>query len=147
VTFEFVPAVRPTGYVPPEPWVYETRLMTRVEVTDLGCWTWTGPLAPNGYGQINAWNKRWLVHRLAHTVMVGTIPDGYQVDHLCRVRNCINPEHLEAVTQAENLRRQGAAVEKCPRGHAYTDSNTYRAPSSPSSRRCRICAYLRNLKG
>lgn len=135
---EFRPAVRVKMPVPN--WVYERRLLNRVEVDDNGCWVWTGPLTPNGYGStVRAWGRGWLAHRLAYTVMVGPIPDEFQVDHLCRNRPCISPFHLEAVTQAENLRRQGAAVTHCPRGHEYTAANTYRAPGSPTLRRCRAC--------
>ncbi|WP_369830186.1 HNH endonuclease [Mycobacterium sp. E1747] len=123
--------------------MYERRLINRVEVDENGCWRWTGPLAPNGYGgTIRAWRKGWLPHRLAFTVMVGEIVDANQIDHLCRVRNCINPVHLEQVTQAENLRRQGAAVTHCPRGHEYTAANTYR--STDNLRRCRECARIRS---
>lgn len=135
---EFVPATRSASKMQ-SAWVYEVRILKRVEVNAQGCWTWTGPLAPNGYGQVNAWDKRWLVHRLAYTLMVGPIPVGLQIDHLCRVRNCVRPTHLEPVTQAENLRRQGTAVTHCPRGHEYTVANTYRAPGSPRLRRCRAC--------
>jgi hypothetical protein len=139
----FVPAVRED--FPVEPWVYEARILARTYVDEFGCWIWDGPLSPGGYGQVNAWQKRWLVHRLAYTVMVGEIPAGLQIDHLCRVRNCIRPDHLEPVTQAENLRRQGAAVTQCPVGHEYTAANTYRAPSAPNLRRCLACsrAYAR----
>jgi len=143
MTLSFKPATREASY-PIEPWVYEHRLLSKVEVDDNGCWLWTGPRNRGGYGgTIRAWRTGWLAHRLAYTVMVGEIPDGFQIDHLCRVRHCINPTHLEAVTQAENLRRQGAAVTHCPKGHEYTRENTYYAPSSPrSQRRCRECARI-----
>ena len=141
---QFVPAVRPASRPPSDPWVFEKRLMDRCEVDDNGCWLWQGPTMPNGYGQINAWGKVWLIHRLAHALMVGAIPADRQVDHVCRARNCVSPFHLEAVTQAENLRRQAAAVIACPAGHLYTPANTYRAPSAPRQRRCRECTRIRN---
>lgn len=137
----FKPATREASYPVPA-WVYEQRLLNRVEVDDYECWRWQGPLNPAGYGStIRAWRKGWLPHRLAFTVMVGEIVDDHQIDHLCRVRNCINPTHLEQVTQQENLRRQGAAVTHCPRGHEYTDANTYRGPKS-GLRHCRKCAPI-----
>jgi hypothetical protein len=141
-TIKFAPASRVR--LPAPPWVYERRLLARAEVDDAGCWLWTGPEMPNGYGSgVRAWGKAWLPHRLAYTVMVGEIPPGYQVDHLCRKRTCIRPFDLEAVTQAENLRRQGAAVTHCPAGHEYTAANTYRSPAQPTLRRCRTCARER----
>ncbi|OZE77409.1 hypothetical protein CH305_18215 [Rhodococcus sp. 15-649-2-2] len=117
--------------------------MQRCIVNSNGCWLWQGPTAPHGYGTtIRAWGRGWLPHRLAYTVMVGEIPEGLQIDHLCRVRKCINPNHLEAVTQAENLRRQGAAVTVCPRGHAYTSGNTY--ITHGGGRACKACIRLRS---
>lgn len=78
----------------------------RVQVTD-GCWFWTGATS-NGYGSY----RRRYAHRLAYEALVGAIPRGYEVDHLCRRRMCVNPEHLEAVTKAENIRR--AVVVRSP---------------------------------
>lgn len=144
MSIEFVPATRAS--LPQPGWVYEYRLTSRTEVDEAGCWLWQGPVMPNGYGQANAWGKVWLVHRLAYTVMVDAIPAGLQIDHTCRKRNCINPGHLEPVTQAENLRRQGAAVTSCPNGHPYTPENTYRSPGTPNCRRCRQCARARNAR-
>jgi hypothetical protein len=137
----FKPANKTRGPIPG--WVYEHRLLSRVEVDDNGCWRWTGPIAPNGYANtIRAWGKGWLPHRLAFTVMVAPIEAELQIDHTCRVRDCISPFHLEQVTQAENLRRQGAAVTHCPRRHEYTEANTYRGKKG--LRVCRECSRIRN---
>lgn len=136
MTLAFAPAVKTDQPIPA--WVYEHRLLDRVEVDETGCWLWQGPLNPAGYGgTVRAWQKGWLPHRLAYTVMVGPISANMQIDHLCRVRHCINPDHLDQVTQGENLRRQGAAVTHCPRGHEYTASNTYR--TRINGRVCRKC--------
>lgn len=65
------------------------------------CWLWIGAVQSSGYGSFQG----QLAHRFAHELLVGPIPDGHQVDHLCRVRLCVNPDHLEAVTAEENVRR------------------------------------------
>jgi len=69
-----------------------------------GCWLWQGASA-HGYGVVRVAGSLKKLHRLSYELMVGDIPTGYDIDHLCRVRNCINPEHLEPVTRAENTRR------------------------------------------
>lgn len=70
------------------------------------CWLWTGTIALNGYGLIYRQGGPLVgAHRLAYEVHVGPIPKGYELDHLCRVRRCVNPAHLEPVTHSENVRR------------------------------------------
>ena len=77
---------------------------------DGGCWVWFGAqCTPNGYGQlyitVDGVKKKLYVHRVAYELVIGNIPDGLEIDHLCRVRNCVNPDHLEAVTHRENILR------------------------------------------
>lgn len=110
---------------------------------DLGpCWEWKGLRNDAGYGQAR---KRWLgrmAHRVSYELFVGPIPDGLEMDHLCVNPPCVNPGHLEAVTQRENYLRssaitlQNAARTHCRRGHPFDEDNTifYR-----ESRRCRTC--------
>ena len=98
---------------------FEDRFWGRIDKTD-GCWLWVGPLNEKGYGRKVGYNKgRVYPHRLAYQLLVGTIPDGYSLDHLCRVRNCVNPAHLEPVLPTENTRRGVVSrmVEPCPNGH------------------------------
>lgn len=107
-----------------------------------GCWEWTGSRRPDGYGQIHVGGKNRRAHRVVYELMVGPIPEGLTIDHLCRNRACCRPDHLEPVTRAENTRRGGAALTHCKRaGHLYDEQNTYVSPKG--ERRCRACAAER----
>ncbi|HEY8766071.1 MAG TPA: HNH endonuclease signature motif containing protein [Dehalococcoidia bacterium] len=76
-----------------------------------GCWPWTGVIHPLGYGHVNIPGTRnpQMAHRASYEFFVGPIPDGLELDHLCRNRGCVNPSHLEPVTHLENVRRGAAA--------------------------------------
>lgn len=110
-----------------------------------GCWLWIGCKTAAGYGRMGAYADEHYVHRLSYEHHVGPIPEGLVIDHLCRVRNCVNPDHLEPVTRRENGRRgetpwgDNARKTHCIRGHEFTDDNTYRKPSAPLERQCRVC--------
>lgn len=119
------------------------------------CWEWTASLSTKGYGQIGSGGiyggKLLSAHRVAYEIYVGQIPKGLQLDHLCRVRHCVNPSHLEPVTARENTRRGhgpagiNAAKTHCPQGHEYTESNTYRNPTT-NRRMCRVCIREHEIK-
>lgn len=97
-----------------------TRLLNYVTKTDT-CWLWTGTLTWDGYGLFRHEGRRSGAHRFAYEFFVGPIPAGMQIDHLCRVRNCVRPDHLEPVTPGENTRRGAAALgSHCKNGHEYT---------------------------
>lgn len=110
-----------------------------------GCMNWLGTINPNGYGQFRIDQRLIPAHRFAYELWVGPIPAGLQLDHLCRNRHCVSPQHLEPVTQQENIRRgqggcQSASKTHCPHGHPYDARNTYRYRGR---RFCRACSRER----
>lgn len=84
------------------------RLAAKIRVDCNGCWLWTACVNSKRYGCVSVGGRTQLAHRIVCAAFSGPIPDGYEVDHLCRVIRCVNPDHLEAVTAAENRRRQYA---------------------------------------
>lgn len=124
----------------------ETRFWRRVEKQADGCWFWTG-FPSGGYGRIRVAGVRVQAHRYSYELHVGLIPDGLQVDHLCRNRLCVNPDHLEPVTPRQNTLRGNnpSAVTTrtgvCKRGHFMDDANTRVRPNG--KRECRACSALR----
>jgi hypothetical protein len=124
---------------------FRERLLGRCLIDDRGCWVWTG-VTENGYGRIRVNGRNVLTHRAAYEMFIGPIPEGLDLDHLCRNRSCANPFHLEPVTRGENSRRGVAgqvAAERqrakthCPSGHPYDEANTFIARNG--WRQCRAC--------
>lgn len=123
-----------------------------------GCWIWTSVVNSGGYGEFtkrvggsrtpDTRVFRWRAHRVAYELTVGPIPEGLVLDHLCRVVRCVNPAHLEPVTQRENVRRGDAAKHLnsgdrptyCPQGHPFDEANTY--VNKKGHRHCRTCQRL-----
>lgn len=82
------------------------RILTKRQITPSGCWLWTGARNDSGYGRVGIGGSRTgAVHRVAYELLIGPVPAALDLDHLCRVRHCFNPKHLEPVTRSENLRR------------------------------------------
>jgi hypothetical protein len=116
------------------------RIRSKFYIAESGCWLWTAGATRGGYGTVTWQGLGTTAHRVTYSLLVGDIPDGLQIDHLCRVRNCVNPEHLEAVTPWENASRGNAWKPRamCNKGiHPMTPDNLYVRPNG--IRRCRAC--------
>lgn len=123
----------------------QTRLRNNcIKIND--CWVWTLFIDPGGYSRTKLNGKDMTGHRASYMAFKGEIPEGLHIDHLCRRRNCINPDHLEAVTPKENTLRgfNPAAINArktvCNRGHLFTNENTY--IDLQNKRSCRNCETI-----
>lgn len=116
------------------------RLVLNVERDANGCWLWQRKTTREGYGQVGVASRVLIAHRVSYERFIGPIPAGLEIDHLCRVTSCINPWHLEPVTQRENMRRRFAVYTTCRNGHPFDEGNTY--VTSRGHRACRACNVL-----
>lgn len=108
-----------------------------------GCWLWSGCLNRHGYGLVGFNGRTRIAHRVVYELLIGLIPPGLTIDHLCRVRCCVNPKHMEPVSMYENVMRgesfsaREARQTHCKNGHPYSGENLRR---EKRQRRCRACA-------
>jgi hypothetical protein len=124
------------------------RFVGKVDMgTGSGCWLWTAYITRDGYGRLKVDGRMVLAHRYSFEAAHGAIPAGLVMDHLCRVRRCVNPDHLRAVTQRENVYARGSlALTKrhaqrttCPRGHAHASWNAVGYHVRRGERKCLAC--------
>lgn len=126
------------------------RFWSKVGMGPNGCWVWLGSCSTDGYGQLSTphpQNSTVRAHRYGYELQVGPIPEGMHLDHLCRNIRCVRGDHLEPVTNRENIQRAApfGTLGKgernkthCPLGHPYDEANTY-IHKSTGGRRCRAC--------
>lgn len=126
------------------------RFWSKIQVDhETGCWLWTASKATGGYAGFQTTDGSRRGHRVAYETLVGPVPTGLCLDHLCRVRHCVNPGHLEPVTNRENILRgrapqaQNAVKSECIRGHALVAGNLVPSGARSGSRRCRTCEMER----
>jgi len=117
-------------------------------VLETECWLWTGAKNNQGYPQKRHNGRTQYLHRLSYVAMRGPIPEGLELDHLCRTPPCYNPLHLEAATHLENMRRgignQHRGKTHCLRGHPFTATNT--RIGRRGERNCRPCGLIRGRR-
>ena len=122
------------------------RFKKRITVDpDTGCWNWEKVANYGGYGVSSLHGVRTVAHRAVWQFLRGDIPEGMDLDHLCRNRQCVNPDHLEPVTRSENLTR-GFEARGCINGHPYdpAEFSIVHHSSGKTQRRCKICHRARN---
>mgnify|MGYP001584480564 CR=1 FL=1 len=130
---------------------YVLNFLRKVKIDENGCWIWQGTIDTEGYGRFYWRGFDMFAHRTAYTMYKGEILKGVETDHLCRVRSCVNPAHLEMVTHQINILRGESPAAKhakkthCPYGHAYDAANTLRYIKSNGMFRrvCRTCRRKR----
>lgn len=134
---------------------FASRISAKIEFTST-CWIWTGSVGKaytkrsgGGYGQIRSGGKTKKIHRVVYELLIGPIPEGLQLDHICGNKKCVNPLHLEPVSGLTNSLRYTSKQTHCKHGHLYDLENTLWRPNSRSGNLRRICkaCYIKRAKG
>lgn len=145
--------MKPGPKTPPEPLYSRFMKRTVIVQTDkfpTPCWIWTGPVDPKGYGKTvvgsrqNNTRRTERVHLAAYREIVGPVGEGLTLDHMCEMKTCWNPEHLDECTNAENKRRARWRAHTCRRGHLRTEESVYIRPNGKLQ--CRLCRKLETLR-
>lgn len=138
----------------------ETRFLAKIIPPDEDehqedCWIWAGARLPRGYGRLGIDGRQFLAHRVSYALYRGEVPNDLLVCHTCDVPSCVNPDHLFLGTAQDNIRdavnkgRQVPALKErthCPRGHEYTEENTYIGNKPGAGRQCRVCRSIQSRK-
>lgn len=128
------------------------KFIDRIKKVESGCWEWTGHIHVSGYGEFYTNGKRIRAHRYSCELFKKKIPFGKVIDHLCRNRKCVNPDHLEIVSIYENSTRgegvgaKALRMTSCAKGHEFNEINTWYRPVKNSSRFWRVCRICRRNK-
>lgn len=149
----------------PKEWTREQRKPVPIEAKlekwksinpETGCWEWTRTLSEDGYGKVPISGSRYgSVHRISYQIAKGEIPDGFELDHLCRNRRCFNPDHLEPVTRRTNvvrgllpgmMKRKAVSQTHCKNGHLLFGENLVLQGPEKKFRVCRICRAERQKR-
>jgi hypothetical protein len=120
-------------------------------VPEAGCWLWEKSVTGLGYARMAHHGKARAAHRLSFEAFKGEIPEGLEIDHTCKVRSCVNPDHLEAVTRHENMLRSSVWTYRktrthCPKGHELTGDNVFTSVSLGNKYLCLACKKQRSIK-
>jgi hypothetical protein len=120
------------------------RILANVDHRADGCWLWTGFINPTGYGTLTvgsrvdgSYRPGMLAHRASYEALVGPVPDGQEIDHLCGNKACVNPAHLDPVTRSEHTKRESKRLTACRRGHPRTPENVY--VDAQGRHHCLVC--------
>lgn len=121
------------------------KFIDRISKVESGCWEWTGHIRDSGYGEFFIKGKRIRAHRYSYELFRNKIPFGKVIDHLCRNRKCVNPDHLEVVTMYQNSTRgegvgaKALRMTHCKKGHEFNDVNTWKRKIADTGRFWRVC--------